>query len=88
MTLGFKEIFYHDLQKINGPYLLRGLKLTLKQIEAAENIHDIGNIKRLKTGKSYFGIKLGNHHLGLKIEGNTVILVRLLHTRELLRLYS
>ncbi len=88
MTVGFKESFYNDLQKINSPYLLRGLKLTLKQIEAAENIGDIGNMKRLKTGKPYFGIQLGNHQLGVKIEGNTLVLVRLLHTRELLRLYS
>jgi len=88
MTLGFRESFQRDLQNLQGQYVLRGLKLTIRQLEAAESLSDIGNLKQLNGHKKYFAIALGNYRLGLKLESNTAVLIRLLHYRELMRYYN
>lgn len=88
MTLGFRASFRKDLQNLQGQYVLRGLKLTIRQLEAAESLTDIGNLRPLNGYKKYFAITLGNYRIGLKLEGNTAVLVRLLHYRELMRYYN
>ncbi len=88
MKLGFRESFQRDLENIQGKYVLRGLKLTIRQIEAAESLTDVGNLKRLSDHQSYFGIELGNYRIGLKVSGDSVVLVRLLHYRDLLQFYN
>ncbi len=88
MTLGFRESFHRDLQNLQGQYVLRGLKLTIRQLEAAQSFVDIGNLRPLNDRKKYFAISLGNYRLGLKLENNTAILVRVLHYRELMRYYN
>ncbi len=87
MTLEFRASFARDLRSIRDRSILRRVRETIAEVEAAANILEIRNLKKLRTAGRYYRIRLGNYRLGLTIEDNIVSLIRLLHRREVYRYF-
>ncbi|MCB0288350.1 MAG: type II toxin-antitoxin system RelE/ParE family toxin [Calditrichaeota bacterium] len=87
MNVGFKEQFLNDLQEISSQYALRGIRLTIRQVESAASPKDIGELKSIAKNGNYYSIAIGNYRLGLKLDANAVIFVRALHYRDILRFF-
>ena len=87
MTLEFRASFLKDLNSIRDRSILRRVRETIAEVEAAGNALEIRNLKKLRTGGRYYRIRLGNYRLGLTIEDNTVSFIRLLHRREVYRYF-
>jgi len=68
-----------DLKKISSKVLLRQVKEVIKNVEDSENL------KRLKTDTSCFRIKVSDYRIGLKVKGETIIFIRILHRKDIYR---
>ncbi|MEW6440865.1 MAG: type II toxin-antitoxin system RelE/ParE family toxin [bacterium] len=88
MKTAFRKSFGKDLNKHrkDGDLLSRIREIIL-EVEAAETLSSIKNIKRLKAEGPYYRIRVGSYRLGLTLEGETVVFVRLLHRREVYRYF-
>ena len=42
-----------------------------------------GDLRKLKSGKNRWRIRIGDYRVGLEIEEGTVIFVRILHRRDI-----
>jgi mRNA interferase RelE/StbE len=83
----FRTSFLRDLKAIRERQLLLRVKDVIEAVENAETLANLQNLKPIKGAKNYFRIRLGEHRLGLCLEGDTVTFVRFLHRREIYRYF-
>ncbi len=88
MILEFKKSFARDLKKRKQDKpLLEKVQQVINEVDEAENINAIRNLKKLKAEGNYFRIRLGDYRLGLIIKNDTVCFVRFLHRSEVYRYF-
>jgi mRNA interferase RelE/StbE len=87
VNTAFRESFRRDLLAIRDQRLLRRVTEFIESVEAAASLSDLPNLKSLKDAKNYFRLRIGNYRIGLAIEGQTVVFVRLLHRKEIYRYF-
>lgn len=88
MNLEFKKSFARDLNKKAKDANLRlRVQEIIQQVDDADHIDEIRNLKKLKAEGNYYRIRFGDYRIGLIIEGDTVCFVRLLHRREIYRYF-
>ena len=67
--------------------LLRRIRQVITEVDDAESIHEINNLKKLKAEGNYYRIRLGDYRFGLIIENDTVCFVRFLHRSEVYKYF-
>lgn len=87
MNIEFRKTFEKDLRKINDGSLLAKVKSVIIAVEAANSLDDIANLKKLKGDEGYFRIRIGDYRLGLFLDGETILFVRIIHRREFYRYF-
>jgi len=88
MKIAFRKSFAKDLRRHRKQReLLSRIREIILEIEAAETLSSGKNLKRLKAEGPYYRIRAGNYRLGLIIEAETVIFVRVLHRKEIYRYF-
>ena len=78
-----KDLKAHQREK----NLLERVQEVILEVEAAETIATIKNLKKLKAEGSYYRIRLGNYRIGLIIENESITFVRFLHRRDIYRYF-
>ena len=87
MTVRFKESFARDLRAIRDKALLEHLREIIEKVEKAKSVADLTGLKKLRGGGTYYRIKVGEYRVGLSLENDTVMFVRVLHCREVYRYF-
>jgi mRNA interferase RelE/StbE len=86
MNVEFRKSFARDLKRHSrDTILLSRVQKIILNVEATDDPKEIADLKKLKAEGSYFRIRVGNYRIGLKIEKDTAIFVRLLDRREIYR---
>ncbi len=88
MDLRFENSFKKDLKKIKDKNVLEELKKVIKNLEDLNELSNFkGNLKKLRSGKNFWRIKIGDYRIGLEIQGNTLIFVRILPRKEIYKYF-
>jgi mRNA interferase RelE/StbE len=88
VKIKFKKSFAKDLKKRSQERkLLSRVQEAIQAVEDTPSIHEIKNLKKLKADGNYYRIRLGDYRMGLKIEEETVVFVRLLHRSDIYRYF-
>ena len=88
MDLKFENSFKRDLKKIKDKNVLEELKKIIKNLEEVDELKNFkGDLKKLRGGKNFWRIKIGNYRIGLEIEGNTLIFVRILPRKAIYKYF-
>ena len=88
MNLEFKKSFAKDLKKKAKDANLRlRVQEIIQQVDEADRMDDIRNLKKLRAEGNYYRIRFGDYRIGLTIEGVTVCFVRCLHRSEIYRYF-
>jgi mRNA-degrading endonuclease RelE of RelBE toxin-antitoxin system len=87
MTVEFLAKFLKDLEKLKAPRLKESIVKTIEQLESAENLSEIPNIKKLKGHKSAYRIKLGDYRIGFFLEETTIELARVVHWKDIYKVF-
>jgi mRNA interferase RelE/StbE len=82
MKVDFKKSFLKDVKKIKNNKLKSLIAECIIQVESAENIISIKNLKKLSGYDAYFRIRIGDYRIGVKIEKNVVYFVVFEHRKE------
>jgi mRNA interferase RelE/StbE len=85
----FRKSFEKDLGKLRDEELLERIKNTIEAIENAESISEVNSVKKLKAEGDYYRIRLGDYRIGFTLdeELESIVLVRILHRREMYRYF-
>jgi mRNA interferase RelE/StbE len=87
MTVEFLQSFSKDTDKIlRKSDKLKLLKL-ITQIENANDLSGIAQVKKLAGYRTAYRIRLGDYRIGFFFENNNVIFARVLHRKEIYKLF-
>ena len=87
MTCVFRRSFTRDLRKIQNRRVLTNIRQAIENVEAAETVADIANLKKLAHTENCYRIRAGDYRIGIVIESASVEFVRCLHRREIYRYF-
>jgi len=87
VKVSFKKSFTKDLKKIKDTALLQQVAKAIEDVEQSTSLQKVSNLKHLRGGTDYFRIRIGDHRIGLKQEGETLVFVRFLHRKEIYRYF-
>jgi mRNA interferase RelE/StbE len=87
LKIEFKRSFVKDLERVRDKALRERVKETIEQVERAQALQEMENVKKLRGGERYYRIRIGDYRLGLVLEENTVIFVRFLHRKDVYKYF-
>ncbi len=88
MRTEFKKSFAKDLRaRKNDERFLGRVKEIIENVECADILVDICNLKKLKGESDYYRIRFGNFRIGVKIQGDLVNFIRALHRKDIYRYF-
>lgn len=87
MNIRIDETFEKDLRKIKSKPLDKKVALLIRELLAAESLIEIRNLKLLKGADVHYRIRIGDYRVGLILAGKTIVLVRILHRKEIYRFF-
>lgn len=87
MNTAFRKSFQRDLKKIKDQDLLDRIRKTIEEVEAADDLQAISNLKKIAGTADFFRIRVGDYRLGTVVEGDTVEFVCCLPRRDLYRFF-
>ena len=87
MIVEFRKSFEKDLLKILDADLFQRIQEAIEQVENAEKLNEVSNLKKLKGDGDYYRIRLGDYRIGIKVNDGIVCFVRLLHLKEIYRYF-
>jgi mRNA interferase RelE/StbE len=80
----FDKSFAKSIDKVKDKSLLAKIETTITELEIAQTIQEIKNLKKLTGFKSYYRIRLGAYRLGIeKIDENTVRFIVIAHRKDI-----
>ncbi|WP_420644961.1 type II toxin-antitoxin system RelE family toxin [Candidatus Leptofilum sp.] len=83
MDVLFEASFAKDLKRVKDKQLLKRVQNILEHVKVANSLSDISNLKKLQGYDSYFRLRLGDYRIGIEVEGQTVVFVRILHRKDI-----
>jgi mRNA interferase RelE/StbE len=84
----FKKSFAKDLRaRKNDGRFLDCVKEIIEDVECADILIDISNLKKLKGERDYYRVRFGNYRVGVRIQGDLVIFIRALHRKDIYRYF-
>ena len=86
MKTVFKRSFIKDLHSVDKPLRLR-VQQVIEEVEAAESLRDIGNVKKMTSRGPYYRIRVGDYRIGVSLRDGAVIFVRFLHRKDVYRYF-
>ena len=87
MKTGFKTSFAKDLKSIKSKAVLETVAKLIENIEAAQNLRAVPDVKKLKAKGNYYRIKLGDYRVGITVTKDEVTFVRCLDRKEIYRYF-
>ncbi|WP_445629800.1 type II toxin-antitoxin system RelE family toxin [Nostoc sp. DSM 114167] len=83
----FKKSFEKDVSKIRDETLLQRIQAVIEEVEKAENLGEVNNIKKLKADGDYYRIRIGDYRIGLTISDDAIVFVRALQRKDIYRYF-
>ena len=83
MKVEFKKSFLKELQKLRNKGLKNSIADCIVQVESANAISQIRNIKKLAGFDDYYRVRIGDYRIGLKIEKDIVYFVVFEHRKDI-----
>ena len=87
MKIKFRERFEKDLKKISDQKILLQIKRVILDIETAEKLSQISNLKKIKGHKIAYRIKLGDYRIGIYVDAQIIEFTRVLHRKDIYKYF-
>ena len=82
MRIEVQKSFEKDVENISDTKLAIQLNTIIEDLENCKSLIEIKNLKKLKGKGNYYRIRIGNYRLGLKLEEETITLLRFLNRKD------
>jgi mRNA interferase RelE/StbE len=87
MKTEFKTSFLKAIKKVKDIQLKDDIIRAIINVESAEDIKQISQLKKLKGYHHYYRIKIGNYRIGIKIDSGIVFFVDVDHRNNIYRIF-
>ncbi len=87
MIVQIDKSFVKDVERIKDQRLLNRIANCINQVIHTDSLDKINSVKRMKGETCYYRIRLGDYRIGLRIVGDTLIFIRILHRKEIYKYF-
>lgn len=87
MQVEFRRSFKKDLVKIKDSKVLSRIQNVIEEIQEAENLNQVSQLKKLRGESNYYRIRVGSYRMGIKVGEGVVLFIRILHRKEIYRYF-
>ena len=87
MKSKFRSKFDKDISKIKNQKILDKLNKAIINVEQAELLTEINNLKKLKGSKTAYRIPVGDYRIGIFIEKGVGEFTRFLHRKDIYKYF-
>lgn len=87
MKVAFRQSFERDLGKIKDRSALQRVRQVVEQVEHANNLQEVQNVRKLAGAAGFFRIRVGEYRIGIALVADEVEFVRCLHRRNMYRYF-
>ena len=88
LNVEYGERFLKDLKKLRKNKIYEDVKdLCFAQMPSCEDLRFIPNLKKMEGYRNYYRIRVGDYRIGLKVEDQKVLLMRVLHRKEIYKYF-
>lgn len=87
MKVDVQKSFEKDVAKIQNKKLAANLFALIDRLEKCTTLSEIKHVKKMAAKGNYFRIRVGNYRLGLKVESESLILLRFMNRKEIYRYF-
>ena len=85
MEVEFTSSFTRDLRRLRNAALRARVERIIEEMERAPEIAAVAVAARLKGVGQHYRIRVGEYRIGLSMEGDTAVVTRFLHRRDIYR---
>ncbi|MDB4902467.1 MAG: plasmid stabilization protein [Mucilaginibacter sp.] len=75
------------MDKLNQASIKRDISDIIEQVEKANFLSEIKNIKKLKGHLTAYRIRIGDYRIGLFVENNIIEFVRVIHRKDIYKVF-
>ena len=87
MNVSVLKSFEKDISKIKDAKIAIQILDVIQNLETCNSLIEINNIKKLKAKGDYYRIRIGNYRLGLKLENNSLSIIRCLYRKDIYKYF-
>lgn len=87
MEVSFLKKFSKDIDNITSPKDKQILSNLIEQVKKANSLADIPNLKKLKGFDDAYRIRMGNYRIGVFVSQNQILFARIVHRKDIYRLF-
>lgn len=87
MQVEFLTKFSKDIDRINLKSVKANLVKLINQVESAETLEGITNLKKLVGHKSAYRVRIADYRVGFFYDGATVIFARIVHRKDIYKVF-
>ncbi len=87
MTVEFRKSFERDIKKIKDKQIKERILQVIDEVEQAQDINEISNIKKLSGYDNFYRIRIKDYRIGLYVEDDVITFVRCLHRRDIYKYF-
>ena len=63
------------------------IRTLIEDVEKASSLSEVASLKKLHGRGAYYRIRIGNYRVGIALEEDALIFVRVLHRRDIYRYF-
>ncbi len=87
MQVEFLSKFSKDIDGISQKSVKANLSKLIRTLELEENLNNIPNLKKLSGHKSAYRVRIGDYRVGFFYESHKVILARIVHRKDIYKVF-
>jgi mRNA interferase RelE/StbE len=87
VKVSFRKSFIRDLRKIQDQGVRDRIEAAILQIEAADELTQLHDLRKLKGDANFFRLRVGDYRIGLAVESDEIEFVRVLHRKDIYRYF-
>jgi mRNA interferase RelE/StbE len=87
VNIAFEASFARDLKRVRDKQLLQRVRQVIEAIKATPDLSALPELKKMQGYDTFYRIRLGDYRMGIEVIADQVILVRLLHRKDIYRYF-
>lgn len=88
MRIEYSERFLKDLKQLKNTEVYLAIKrFCFEELPQHDALLSVNNVKKIQGYKDYYRIRIGDYRIGIKSENDTLIIMRVMHRRDIYRLF-
>jgi mRNA interferase RelE/StbE len=87
MKIEVQKSFEKDIAKVKNQELAIKVLAIINSLKTYQKLSDIPKLKKLNANDSYYRIRIGDYRIGLKVDNETLILLRFMGRKDIYKYF-